>query len=524
VVRFAQCVRPRIWFSIWPSWESFGADSVRLRVPASSGAAGKDKALRAESCRFCKRAIAFKMFLKKFFTGASAKKGSKSKADEEEPVAPVEKNEPVEKKEKKERTEKKEKKEKHNGKTGAKKGKSPKVSKATFLELFEMGQKIGAGNFSTVHTALEKTGERRHVAVKKMDKRRLRPSDLDAVKSEVSILKGLNHEHIIKLYDMYETRDHFFIVTELAQGGELFERIVKKEYYEEADAVGVVTRIAQALQYCHERGVVHRDLKPENILLAEKDNDDSIKLVDFGFAKEVNPEGASGLQTTCGTPGYVAPEIISGKPYGSEVDVWSLGVITYILLCGYPPFYDSNQQNLFRLIRAGAFKFDAEFWDQVSDEAKDLIKKCLVVNPKKRITIDQVLEHPWIVSGGGRNRDITPALAHLRRYQMRRKLKQSMNVVGFVEFTKGAADNTRRLVHEFALEEVQEETAATMLQAIWRGQIAKKKISEIRAQHKHEVMLMRKSLERREKERLAAVRRASASRAAKKVDKAIQEE
>ena len=156
-----------------------------------------------------------------------------------------------------------------------------------------------------------------------------------------------------------------------------------QSYYNEREARDLVKLLLEAIKYCHDANVVHRDLKPENLLLTSKDDDASIKLADFGFAKRVE-FNSEGLVTACGTPGYVAPEILEGKSYGKTVDIWSIGVITYILLCGYPPFHDDNHNALFKKIKKGKFEFDSPYWDHVSDDAKDLILEMLVVDPEKR--------------------------------------------------------------------------------------------------------------------------------------------
>lgn len=167
------------------------------------------------------------------------------------------------------------------------------------------------------------------------------------------------------------------------EGGELFDRIVDKSYYTEREARDLVLLLLEAIKYCHSYGIVHRDLKPENVLLSSKDDNASIKLADFGFAKKLDLDSEN-LTTACGTPGYVAPEILKGSSYGKTVDIWSIGVITFILLCGYPPFHHDNHNALFRLIKAGKFEFSSPYWDHISDEAKDLINQMLVVDPAKR--------------------------------------------------------------------------------------------------------------------------------------------
>jgi calcium/calmodulin-dependent protein kinase I len=159
-----------------------------------------------------------------------------------------------------------------------------------------------------------------------------------------------------------------------------------QSYYSEREARDLVKLLLEAIKYCHDADIVHRDLKPENLLLTSKDDDASIKLADFGFAKKLEIDG-DGLVTACGTPGYVAPEILEGKAYGKTVDIWSIGVITYILLCGYPPFHDDNHNALFKKIKKGKFQFDSPYWDHVSDDAKDLISQMLVVDPAQRYAL-----------------------------------------------------------------------------------------------------------------------------------------
>lgn len=271
------------------------------------------------------------------------------------------------------------------------------------------------------------------------------PEDRQALKIETTILKGSDSPYIIKMYGIYhEPKEQmFYIVTEYVSGGELFERIIQKEYYNENDARKLTYTIAQALKYCHDRGVVHRDLKPENILLLSMEDDNSIKVADFGFAKQYDTSTDDALVTSCGTPGYVAPEILNGKKYGTEVDMWSFGVIIYILLSGYPPFHHENQKQLFALIRNAKFQFEDEYWSPISAEAKDLISKLLVVDIKNRLTIDQLLDHPWVlpaVEGATPPAEDAPNLTKtaegLRKFQNRKKVKAAINLVMAQNFMK----------------------------------------------------------------------------------------
>mmetsp|Transcript_9354 Transcript_9354/g.20426 ORF Transcript_9354/g.20426 Transcript_9354/m.20426 type:complete len:357 (-) Transcript_9354:319-1389(-) len=299
--------------------------------------------------------------------------------------------------------------------------------KLEFNQRFELGKIIGKGNYSVVHEAFDTVTEET-VAVKCIRKDKLDQEDAAALKVEVKILRNCNHPNIIRFFGMFEDDKTFYIVTELVRGGEMFDRIIERECYKEKDASAVIKSVALALKYCNDRGIVHRDLKPENILLVDEDNDTLVKLADFGFAREFSVENSNHLTTACGTPGYVAPEVISSSVYGKHVDMWSLGVIMYILLCGYPPFYHENQAKLFQQIKQGRFKFDQEFWAQVSDSAKDLISKLLVVDPNQRYTVEQLLEHPWIVQGGA-NLELGLARDKLKSYQARARLKKTFKAV-----------------------------------------------------------------------------------------------
>lgn len=226
-------------------------------------------------------------------------------------------------------------------------------------------------------------------------------------------------------------RDYFFIVLELISGGELFDRICEKAKYTEREARKVMWMLTSALAYAHGKNIVHRDLKPENILLKSKDDDTSIKLADMGFAKILTRPNQL-MTTPCGTPGYVAPEVIGTNPsYGPKCDVWSLGVIFYILLCGYPPFSDDDQNALFKMIRSGKYSMDPAEWGVISDSAKDLVRRILVVDPDKRLSAQEILHHPWMKMDAAAipDVDLSSSVAQLRRYQARRRLKKAINAV-----------------------------------------------------------------------------------------------
>uniref|UniRef100_A0A336KAH1 CSON006450 protein n=1 Tax=Culicoides sonorensis TaxID=179676 RepID=A0A336KAH1_CULSO len=207
-------------------------------------------------------------------------------------------------------------------------------------------------------------------------------------------------------------------------GGELFEDIVAREFYSEADASHCIQQILESVHHCHSNGVVHRDLKPENLLLASKVKGAAVKLADFGLAIEVQGDQQAWFGFA-GTPGYLSPEVLKKEPYGKAVDIWACGVILYILLVGYPPFWDEDQHRLYAQIKAGTYDYPSPEWDTVTPEAKNLINQMLTVNPYKRITASDALKHPWICQ-----RERVASVVHrqetvdcLKKFNARRKLK-----------------------------------------------------------------------------------------------------
>jgi calcium/calmodulin-dependent protein kinase I len=262
---------------------------------------------------------------------------------------------------------------------------------------YEIGEELGKGAFSIVKIGINKeTGEK--FAIKIINKKDAKADqDGQRLKTEIEILKKVKHPNIVCLKDIYETTDNLYLIMELVTGGELFDKIVEKGQYTEKEASVVVSKMLNAIDYLHQNNIVHRDLKPENILL-QKGDDSEVKISDFGLSKIVGE--SSLMETACGTPYYVAPEVLSATGYGKSVDLWSIGVITYLLLCGFPPFYGENLPEVFEQILNAEFDFPEPYWTDVSDEAKDFIKKLLVLDSKKRYTAKQALEHPWIKNGG----------------------------------------------------------------------------------------------------------------------------
>jgi len=256
---------------------------------------------------------------------------------------------------------------------------------------YKLGKELGRGAFSVVREGTRKANGKKY-AIKCISKKLIDKKELSLLEREIDIMKKLQHPNIIQLMEVIDTPDTLYLVLENAPGGELFDAIVNKGSYSEADAVHIVKQILDAIKHCHEQGIAHRDLKPENLLLGDGKKD-FIKIADFGLSKEF---GTDILVTSCGTPDYVAPEVLSGEPYDMSVDIWSIGVITYVLLCGYPPFYGEVQKELFENILAGNYDFPDPEWTDVSEEAKDFIRKILVVDSQQRATAEHCLNHPWI--------------------------------------------------------------------------------------------------------------------------------
>lgn len=225
---------------------------------------------------------------------------------------------------------------------------------------------------------------------------------------------------------------------DLMTGGELFDRIVSKDHYNEQEAKETLKQIVVAIKYCHENNIVHRDLKPENILYQSPNDDSIIKIADFGLATMLKSNQL--LTVACGTPGYVAPEVLKGLAYGKEVDMWSIGVILYILLCGFPPFYDDNNKKLFLQISNANYCFPDPYWTNVSNSAKDLIRNLLVVDPTKRLTPDQVLQHPWMFEDGSTS-NLDHFKANLKSYNARRRFRGAIRAVQLTQLLKKMAKN-----------------------------------------------------------------------------------
>ncbi|XP_067344623.1 calcium/calmodulin-dependent protein kinase type II subunit gamma-like isoform X17 [Channa argus] len=292
-----------------------------------------------------------------------------------------------------------------------------------FTDEYQLYEELGKGAFSVVRRCVKKSSGQEYAA-KIINTKKLSARDHQKLEREARICRLLKHPNIVRLHDSISEEGFHYLVFDLVTGGELFEDIVAREYYSEADASHCISQILESVNYIHQHDIVHRDLKPENLLLASKMKGAAVKLADFGLAIEVQGEQQAWFGFA-GTPGYLSPEVLRKDPYGKPVDIWACGVILYILLVGYPPFWDEDQHKLYQQIKAGAYDFPSPEWDTVTPEAKNLINQMLTINPAKRITAEQALKHPWVC-----HRSTVASMMHrqetvecLRKFNARRKLK-----------------------------------------------------------------------------------------------------
>uniref|UniRef100_A0A3P8X8M8 calcium/calmodulin-dependent protein kinase n=1 Tax=Esox lucius TaxID=8010 RepID=A0A3P8X8M8_ESOLU len=297
------------------------------------------------------------------------------------------------------------------------------VTSTRFTDEYQLYEELGKGAFSVVRRCVKKSSGQ-EFAAKIINTKKLSARDHQKLEREARICRLLKHPNIVRLHDSISEEGFHYLVFDLVTGGELFEDIVAREYYSEADASQCINQILESVQHIHQHDIVHRDLKPENLLLASKMKGAAVKLADFGLAIEVQGDQQAWFGFA-GTPGYLSPEVLRKDPYGKPVDIWACGVILYILLVGYPPFWDEDQHKLYQQIKAGAYDFPSPEWDTVTPEAKNLINQMLTINPSKRITADQALKHPWICQ-----RSTVASMIHrqetvecLRKFNARRKLK-----------------------------------------------------------------------------------------------------
>ncbi|XP_028433831.1 calcium/calmodulin-dependent protein kinase (CaM kinase) II beta 1 isoform X42 [Perca fluviatilis] len=292
-----------------------------------------------------------------------------------------------------------------------------------FTDEYQLYEELGKGAFSVVRRCVKLcTGQ--EYAAKIINTKKLSARDHQKLEREARICRLLKHHNIVRLHDSISEEGFHYLLFDLVTGGELFEDIVAREYYSEADASHCIHQILDSVHHIHQHDIVHRDLKPENLLLASKCKNAAVKLADFGLAIEVQGDQQAWFGFA-GTPGYLSPEVLRKEAYGKPVDIWACGVILYILLVGYPPFWDEDQHKLYQQIKAGAYDFPSPEWDTVTPEAKNLINQMLTINPAKRITAQEALKHPWVCQ-----RSTVASMMHrqetvecLKKFNARRKLK-----------------------------------------------------------------------------------------------------
>lgn len=297
---------------------------------------------------------------------------------------------------------------------------------------YKTGKTLGAGSYSVVKECVHiDTG--RYYAAKVINKRLMAGRE-HMVRNEIAVLKrvSMGHRNILTLVDYFETMNNLYLVTDLALGGELFDRICRKGNYYESDAADLMRATLSAVAYLHEHGIVHRDLKPENLLFRTPEDNADLLIADFGLSRIMDEEQFHVLTTTCGTPGYMAPEIFRKTGHGKPVDIWAIGVITYFLLCGYTPFdRESNLEEMQAILVADYSFTPLEYWRGVSLTAREFIRRCLTIDPEARMTADEALNHPWIADTEsvmkGEGMDLLPTVK--KNFNARRTLHAAIDTI-----------------------------------------------------------------------------------------------
>ena len=287
---------------------------------------------------------------------------------------------------------------------------------------------LGGGNFGTVRKAYRKADDknnREYYAIKSIPKKNLTEKDFTNLIKEVSIISGLSHPNIIKFYETYHDEHFFHLVMELCEGKDSYVQIVKEEKCDEKKVVNLIAKVLLAIAHCHSRGITHRDLKPENILFENNSPDAEIKIIDFGLSRKYSKDVK--LHSVLGTPYYVAPEVLKGS-YDQKCDIWSIGAMTYLLLCGRPPFNGSTDKEIFDNILCSEVKFDLPIWNNISNNAKSFVKLCLEKNGIKRPSAIKALDHPWftnVLNATHRLQNLNAdILMNIKNFNIKQKFKQ----------------------------------------------------------------------------------------------------
>lgn len=301
---------------------------------------------------------------------------------------------------------------------------------------YKTGKTLGQGTYSVVKEAVHIETGKCYAA--KIINKRLMSGREHMARNEIVVLRRISkgHKNVLTLVDYFETANNLYLVTDLAKGGELFDRIYKKGSFYESDAASIVRSITSGVAYLHSHGIVHRDLKPENLLFLTPDENSDLLIADFGLSRIIDEEKFRMLTTTCGTPGYMAPEIFNKSGHGKAVDIWAIGVITYFLLCGYTPFDSDTSAEEMQAILDGNYSFEPEeYWQDVSEGARDFITKCLQVDASNRMSAEDALKHEFLKSK--HQNDETDLLPNVKSNFNLRKLQNSLDTSRVID---GAMD------------------------------------------------------------------------------------
>jgi len=319
-------------------------------------------------------------------------------------------------------------------------------------KVYNLYEVLGKGSYASVRRGRKiKSGPSdRDVAVKVVKTSGLDFEEKEGLEEEIRILLDMDHPNIVKLHEVFiSKRKKVYLVMELLQGGEMFERIIEERHFSEATAAFAMVQILDALIYCHAKEICHRDIKPENLFYSTTDKKSKLVIGDFGLSAQ----GEKLMETCCGTPQYVAPEVLQNKLYTNKVDCWSVGVVLYILLCGYPPFYAESNPLLYSKIIKEPFEFDPEDWEHISDEAKDLVRKLLTKNPERRPSAIEAKKHPWLVKAANFDKALGDKyLERMRRFKAVQRLRAGVT-------TMVAVMRMARIMNDLISESVKHESA-----------------------------------------------------------------